>query len=128
MRYLYFENVFFFFLKHNPLTCRCILSPEAKRTHPFQISEAEEKLKQKVESLSQYETEYKTLQDDLKNLTDKYGERGNLLHIANDRVNQVLFPSLAVWLYCTFIYIYIYIFMNGNTEQARCALSRACIP
>ncbi|KAK7069603.1 hypothetical protein SK128_026901 [Halocaridina rubra] len=54
-----------------------------------QITEAEEKLKQKVSSLSQREKEYESIQEEFTSLQCKFEERGKLLLIANDRVNQL---------------------------------------
>ncbi|XP_047468427.1 intracellular protein transport protein USO1-like [Penaeus chinensis] len=62
---------------------------ELKLERNGQIIEAEEKLRQKVESLSQREKEYSTLQEDLETLREKYEERGNILRIANERVGQL---------------------------------------
>lgn len=62
---------------------------ELKLERNGQIREAEDKLKQKVASLSEREKEYDSLQEDLSSLNEKFEERGTLLQIANDRVKQV---------------------------------------
>lgn len=56
---------------------------------PLQINEAEEKLRQKVESLNQQEREYESLQEEVSELREQLEERGRLLHIASSRVTEV---------------------------------------
>ncbi|XP_042207781.1 FYVE and coiled-coil domain-containing protein 1-like isoform X2 [Homarus americanus] len=62
---------------------------ELKLERNGKISEAEEQLKQKVASLSQREEDYESLQEEIDALKDKYEERGQLLHIATDRVKEL---------------------------------------
>lgn len=59
------------------------------RMPSIQITEAEEKLKQKVASLNQQEHEYESLQEEVDGLKDQLEERGQLLHIASSRVTEV---------------------------------------
>ncbi|KAK3882390.1 hypothetical protein Pcinc_013228 [Petrolisthes cinctipes] len=62
---------------------------ELKLERNGKIIEAEERLKQKVNSLSQREKEYETLQEEIEQLQEKYEERGTLLHVATDRVKEL---------------------------------------
>lgn len=55
----------------------------------LQINEAEEKLRQKVESLNQQEREYENLQEEVSGLKEQLEERGQLLHVASSRVTEV---------------------------------------
>ncbi|KAG0715652.1 FYVE and coiled-coil domain-containing protein 1 [Chionoecetes opilio] len=53
------------------------------------ITEAEEKLKQKVASLNEQEHEYESLQEEVDGLKEQLEERGQLLHIASSRVTEL---------------------------------------
>lgn len=59
------------------------------RTNIRKINEAEEKLRQKVESINQQEREYESLQEEVSGLREQLEERGQLLHIASSRVTEL---------------------------------------
>ncbi|XP_050693490.1 FYVE and coiled-coil domain-containing protein 1-like isoform X2 [Eriocheir sinensis] len=62
---------------------------ELKLERNGKINEAEEKLRQKVESINQQEREYESLQEEVSGLREQLEERGQLLHIASSRVTEL---------------------------------------